>query len=236
MTIELNIRKTLRAGERTFELDVAFASESRRVVLFGPSGSGKSVTLKAVAGLMTPDAGHIRLDGRTLFDAAQRINLPTQRRNVAYLFQDYALFPHLTVAQNIGFGLAQGCFNIRRPTAHPSVQKWMAAFELQAIAGSYPAQISGGQRQRVALARALVSNPDMLLLDEPFSALDLSLRERMRRELAELQQRLDVPMLLITHDPADVEALGDAVFEVEHGRIGAPRPANPSHANGVQRI
>ncbi|MCA1322535.1 ATP-binding cassette domain-containing protein [Herbaspirillum sp. alder98] len=221
MTIELQIKKTLHAGERTFELDVAFAADSRRVVLYGPSGSGKSLTLKAVAGLMTPDAGHIRLDGRVLFDSAQRINLPTQQRNVAYLFQDYALFPHLTVAQNIAFGLARGCFNLRRPATHQAVQQWIAAFELEAIVGSYPAQISGGQRQRVALARALVSNPDMLLLDEPFSALDLSLRERMRRELSELQQRLDVPMLLITHDPADVEALGEAVFEVRDGRINS---------------
>ena len=223
MTIELQINKTLHAGERSFELDVGFVAASQRVVLYGPSGSGKSLTLKAVAGLMTPDAGHIRLDGRTLFDSDQRINLPAQQRNVGYLFQDYALFPHLTVAQNIAFGLARGCFNLRRPGTHPAVQKWIAAFELLAIAGSYPAQISGGQRQRVALARALVSDPDILLLDEPFSALDQSLRQRMRRELAELQQRLQVPMLLITHDPSDVEALGDTVFEVEHGRIAGPQ-------------
>jgi molybdate transport system ATP-binding protein len=223
MGVELQIRKTLRAGDRLFELDIAFASDSDRIVLYGPSGSGKSLTLKAMAGLMTPDAGHIRLDGRTLFDAARRINLRAQERNVAYLFQDYALFPHLTVAQNIAFGLARGCFNLRRPAAHPAVRKWIDAFELQAVAGHHPAQISGGQRQRVALARALASEPDILLLDEPFSALDPSLRERMRRELAELQQRLGVHMLLITHDPADAEALGDAVFEVRDGRIGGAR-------------
>ncbi|EJN09193.1 ATP-binding cassette domain-containing protein [Herbaspirillum sp. YR522] len=222
MTIELQISKSLHAGDRSFELDIGFVAASHRVVLYGPSGSGKSLTLKAVAGLMTPDAGHIRLNGRTLFDSGQGIDLPPQRRNVGYLFQDYALFPHLTVAQNIAFGLARGCFNLRRPGTHPAVQKWLAAFELQAIAGSYPNQISGGQRQRVALARALVSTPDILLLDEPFSALDPALRQRMRHELAELQQRLQVPMLLITHDPSDVEALGDTVFEVDHGRIARP--------------
>ena len=223
MSVELQIQKKLRAGDRVFDLDIAFASDSERIVLYGPSGSGKSLTLKAMAGLMTPDAGHIRLDGRTLFDAGQQVNLRPQQRNVAYLFQDYALFPHLTVAQNIAFGLARGCVNLRRPATHPAVQKWIAAFGLQAIAGSHPAQISGGQRQRVALARALVSEPDILLLDEPFAALDLSLREHMRRELAELQRELGVHMLLITHDPADVETLGDEVFEVRDGRIDVRR-------------
>ncbi len=219
MSVELQIRKQLRAADRVFDLDIAFASDSQRIVLYGPSGSGKSLTLKAIAGLMTPDAGHIRLNGRTLFDAGQGIDLRVQERNVAYLFQDYALFPHLTVAQNIAFGLARGCFNLRRPADHPAVARWLQAFELQAIAHSHPAQISGGQRQRVALARALVAEPDILLLDEPFSALDLSLRERMRDELAQLQTRLQVPMLLITHDPADVDALGQTVFELRDGRI-----------------
>jgi len=219
VSVELQIRKQLRAADRVFDLDIAFASDSQRIVLYGPSGSGKSLTLKAIAGLMTPDAGHIRLNGRTLFDAGQGIDLRVQERNVAYLFQDYALFPHLTVAQNIAFGLARGCFNLRRPADHPAVARWLQAFELQAIAHSHPAQISGGQRQRVALARALVAEPDILLLDEPFSALDLSLRERMRDELAQLQTRLQVPMLLITHDPADVDALGQTVFELRDGRI-----------------
>lgn len=219
MSVELQIRKQLRAADRVFDLDIAFGSDSQRIVLYGPSGSGKSLTLKAIAGLMTPDAGHIRLNGRTLFDAGQGIDLRVQERNVAYLFQDYALFPHLTVAQNIGFGLARGCLNLRRPAEHPAVARWLQAFELQAIAHSHPAQISGGQRQRVALARALVAEPDILLLDEPFSALDLSLRERMRDELAQLQTRLQVPMLLITHDPADVDALGQTVFELRDGRI-----------------
>jgi molybdate transport system ATP-binding protein len=219
MSVALHIRKQLRAGDRVFDLDIGFSSDSDRIVLFGPSGAGKSLTLKAIAGLMTPDSGKISLNQRSLFDAEHGINVPVQQRNVAYLFQDYALFPHLTVAQNIAFGLRSGCFNLRRPASHPAVQRWLQAFGLSATASSYPAQISGGQRQRVALARALVSQPDILLLDEPFSALDLSLREHMRQELSELQQQLHVPMLIITHDPADVEALGDAVFEVRDGSI-----------------
>ncbi|WP_075258161.1 sulfate/molybdate ABC transporter ATP-binding protein [Herbaspirillum camelliae] len=219
MSLDLQIQKQLRAGDRRFELDLSLVSASQRIVLYGPSGAGKSLTLKAIAGLMRPDSGHIRLNGRTLFDSSADIDLPVQGRNVAYLFQDYALFPHLSVAQNIAFGLARGCFNLRRPALHPAVAKWLRAFELDDIAHSRPAQISGGQRQRVALARALVAEPDILLLDEPFSALDLGLRERMRTELAELQAHLQVPMLLITHDPADVEALGQAVFELRDGRL-----------------
>lgn len=222
MSVELHLQKELRAADRVFSLDITLASDSQRIVLYGPSGSGKSLTLKAIAGLMRPDSGHIRIQGRTLFDSAQGIDVRVQERNVAYLFQDYALFPHLTVAQNIAFGLARGSINLRRPAEHPAVRQWLQAFELEAIAHSRPAQISGGQRQRVALARALVAEPDMLLLDEPFSALDLSLRQRMRSELAELQSRLQVPMLIITHDPADVEALGQTVFELRDGRLHRP--------------
>tara|TARA_Y100000296_G_scaffold57522_1_gene66028 strand:+ start:256 stop:924 length:669 start_codon:yes stop_codon:yes gene_type:complete len=222
VSVDLHLQKELRAADRVFSLDITLASDSQRIVLYGPSGSGKSLTLKAIAGLMRPDSGHIRIQGRTLFDSAHGIDVRVQERNVAYLFQDYALFPHLTVAQNIAFGLARGSINLRRPAEHPAVRQWLQAFELEAIAHSRPAQISGGQRQRVALARALVAEPDMLLLDEPFSALDLSLRQRMRSELAELQSRLQVPMLLITHDPADVEALGQTVFELRDGRLHRP--------------
>lgn len=219
MSISVQICKQLRAAERTFRLNISFTSASNRIVLHGPSGSGKSLTMKAIAGLMTPDSGKVVLNERTLFNHESHTNLRPQERNVAYLFQDYALFPHLNVAQNIAFGLRRGCFNLRRPASHPAVQRWLQAFELEATAHSYPAQISGGQRQRVALARALVSEPDILLLDEPFAALDPSLRTHMRRELDDLQQQTGVPMLIITHDPADVEAFGEAVYEVRDGTI-----------------
>ncbi|MFC5474344.1 ABC transporter ATP-binding protein [Paraherbaspirillum soli] len=221
MSIEIRIRTHLQAEERSFDLDIALRTDCNRVVLYGPSGAGKSLTLQAIAGLLTPDQGLIRLKQRSLFDRDAGICLPPQQRRVAYLFQDYALFPHLTVAHNVAFGLRSGSFNLRRPLAHPAVQKWLTAFELSATANSYPHQLSGGQRQRVALARALVLEPDILLLDEPFSALDHSLRERMRHELSELQQQLDVPMMVITHDPADVELLGDAIFEIRDGRIAS---------------
>ncbi|MFY3137840.1 ATP-binding cassette domain-containing protein [Achromobacter xylosoxidans] len=219
MSVDLRIRKDMVSGDRHFSLDVAFSSQAKRIALFGPSGAGKSLTLRAVAGLLRPDAGRIEVNGRVLFDAEARVSVAPQARRVAYLFQDYALFPHLTVAQNIAFGSRRGWLNPPRRAVSAEARRWVDAFELGAIVGSYPHEISGGQKQRVALARALMLKPEILLLDEPFSALDSQLRGKMRLELNALQRQLDVPMLLITHDPADVEALADEVFEVRDGKV-----------------
>ena len=219
MSVELRIRKSMVSGDRHFSLDVAFSSASKRIALFGPSGAGKSLTLRAVAGLLRPDAGRIEVNGRVLFDSDARLSVAPQARRVAYLFQDYALFPHLTVAQNIAFGSRRGWLNPPRRAVSAEARRWVDAFELGAIVGSYPHEISGGQKQRVALARALMLKPEILLLEEPFSALDSQLRGKMRQELNTLQRQLDVPMLLITHDPADVEALADEVFEVREGKV-----------------
>lgn len=219
MSVDLRIRKNMVSGDRHFSLDVAFSSAAKRIALFGPSGAGKSLTLRAVAGLLRPDAGRIEVNGRVLFDSAAGVSVAPQARRVAYLFQDYALFPHLTVAQNIAFGSRRGWLNPPRRGVSAEARRWVDAFELGAIVGSYPHEISGGQKQRVALARALMLKPEILLLDEPFSALDSQLRGKMRQELNTLQRQLDVPMLLITHDPADVEALADEVFEVRDGKV-----------------
>jgi molybdate transport system ATP-binding protein len=216
---DVDVRRVLVHAKRRFELQVRFTSHARRLVLFGPSGAGKSQTLKIIAGLATPDAGHVRLDGRTLVDRAQDIDIPPQRRGLAYVFQDYALFPHLTVVQNIAFGLRRGWFNARREVEHEAVARWMKAFDLAPVARQYPAQLSGGQRQRTAIARALVAQPRALLLDEPFAALDAALQARLRDELASLQAQVDIPLLLITHDEADVERFGDEVLELCDGRL-----------------
>jgi molybdate transport system ATP-binding protein len=220
MLLDLDIRKTLRSGKQAFELDVRLSTDSQRIVIIGPSGAGKSLTLKAIAGLLRPDAGHIRLDNHILFDAARGIDLPPQKRALAYVFQDYALFPHLTVRQNIAFPLVGGWFNPRRHHRHEQADYWCEAFQLGHVADQYPDELSGGQKQRTALARALVTHPRALLLDEPFAALDRELRALMRKELKELQQRLQVPMVLITHDPEDAEVFGDHVLNLRDGRLG----------------
>lgn len=217
--IEIAISRQLRNGAQAFSLDVELASDARRIVLFGPSGSGKTQTLQAIAGLARPDAGRIVVDGSTLFDSERDICLRAQERGVAYLQQDYGLFPHLTVSQNIEFGLHKGWLNPRRGTLSDEARYWVRAFELDALLGSYPQEISGGQKQRVALARALALKPRLLLLDEPLSALDAALRMKMRQEIAALQSRLDIPIVLITHDPEDAICLADQVFCIQDGRI-----------------
>ncbi|MGF6753206.1 ATP-binding cassette domain-containing protein [Paraburkholderia sp. GAS334] len=232
MTLSVDIRQTFVTAERRFTLDVKFETTNQRVVLFGPSGAGKSLTLQAIAGLQHPDEGAIMLDGAPLFDSARGIDLRPQSRKVAYLFQDYALFPHLNVRQNIAFGLHPGWLNPRARVHHPDVDYWLKALDLGGVAGNHPAQLSGGQKQRVALARALVAHPQLLLLDEPFSALDYALRQRMRSELSDLQTRLDIPMLLITHDPDDVAAFGDQVVHIVDGRV-QPHAAFAGYARSV---
>ena len=225
MQLDIDIRKTLRSGERVFQLNARFSAEGQRVVVVGASGAGKSQLLRAIAGLMRPGSGHVRIDGQTLFDAQQGINLPPQARNVAYLFQDYALFAHLSVRQNIAFGLARGWFNPRRNHASAAVDYWIDAFQLGEVAHQAPHELSGGQRQRTALARALVAQPRALLLDEPFAALDPGLRVTLRAELDALQRRLQVPMVLITHDPQDVAVFGEQVLQMRAGEIVTQAPA-----------
>ena len=228
---EVDITKRVGTPRRYFNLRVQFATQGQRTAIYGPSGAGKSLTLQALAGLLPPDSGRIAFDGELLFDSAQRIAVPARQRRFGYLFQDYALFPQLDVRQNVAFGLAGGWRNPPRSLRHEAVERWLQAFELAEVAHQRPSELSGGQRQRTALARALVNAPRALLLDEPFSALDPALRLRMRQELDELLKRLDIPVVMITHDPEDLHWFGAQALQLRDGAMvqmvgeGGPAPA-----------
>ena len=218
-TWDLQLHKSLRHAAGDFQLDLACQSNARRLALFGPSGAGKTLSLQLIAGLTVPDRGHARLDGKTLHDVKAGISLPPQARRLAYMFQDYALFPHLTVRQNIAFGTRRGWRNPPPTGVDPATERWLETFGLQGHARHFPHQLSGGQKQRVALARALVCEPAALLLDEPFAALDKALRQHLREQLCELQRTLNIPMLLITHDEDDLEQLADELVHLEAGQV-----------------
>ena len=189
------------------------------VALYGHSGAGKSLTLQVIAGLLKPAAGHVRIRERTLFDSRSQINLPPAERRVGYLFQSYALFPHLTVRDNVAFGLTSWWRRHLSPVQSVRVDDLLDSFGLSELAGSRPASLSGGQQQRVALARALVCEPDVLLLDEPFAALNPMLRQELRQELAQVCVKWQTPVVMITHDLEDVLALADVAFVMEQGCI-----------------
>ncbi|MBF0482299.1 MAG: ATP-binding cassette domain-containing protein [Desulfovibrionaceae bacterium] len=227
MFIEAAIAKELVSGTRRFALDVAFACECGVLVLFGPSGSGKTVTLSALAGLTRPDCGRIALDGEVLYDSALGVDVPAARRRIGFVFQDYALFPHLSVAGNVGFGLSVGDGRLGARERRNRVGEMLDALELTGLADVRPGELSGGQRQRTALARALAARPRLLLLDEPFSALDVPLRARMREELRRVTRQFSIPSVLITHDPGDVAALAGQVVIYDRGKAAGATVYQP---------
>lgn len=209
--LDIRLRKRLE----NFTLELELAAPPGITALFGPSGAGKSITLACVAGLSRPDAGRIALDGDPLYDSQRNIDLPPQRRAVGYVMQDYLLFPHLNVAQNIAFGLTGlGRADKQRVIADALRRVGLADFEQRR-----PGELSGGQQQRVALARALVTRPRVLLLDEPFSALDGPTRALLRRDLLHLQAELALPTLFVTHDLAEAYLLADRIAVIEAGRL-----------------
>ncbi len=179
------------------------------VTLFGPSGSGKSITLKTIAGLVSPDEGIIQLNNITLFSSASQINLKPQERNLGYVPQSYGLFCHMSVFENISFAIKEKNKDVKKNIALDFIKK----FDIMSIANSYPSEISGGQKQRVAIARALASNPSVLLLDEPFSAIDINLRKIVREEIKFFLNQWKIPIVLVTHDFEDVKVLGTNLIE-----------------------
>jgi molybdate transport system ATP-binding protein len=230
--LEVSLRKSLPG----FTLDVEWSAGDGVAVLFGPSGSGKTLTLQCLAGLVRPDAGRIAVDGQVLWDRAAGIDVPPQRRRVGYVFQGYALFPHLTVRGNVGFGLHDRHRVMRRRKE----DEVLARLGLEAHADRYPHELSGGQRQRVALGRALATDPALLLLDEPLSALDLPRRQALRDELQGILAGWGIAAVLVTHDLTEAYRLGDRIVVYEEGRViqAAPRAEllwQPSSRN-VARI
>src|SRR5262252_930052 len=217
-----------RESGQAFRIDVEFTAPSGVTILFGHSGSGKTTCLRAVAGIITPDEGRISLDGCFYFDSASGVNLPIQQRRVGLVFQDYALFPHLTAEQNVAYGIRAG----DNGGGHDKAAKRERAHELLSLLGieyavrQYPRELSGGESQRVALARALASDPAIVLLDEPLSAVDAKTRARLLVEIKATQQRTGIPFLYVTHNVAEVVEIGDHVIVLDEGQVirqGSPR-------------
>jgi|Deesub1362A_J573_1020465.scaffolds.fasta_scaffold02338_4 molybdate transport system ATP-binding protein len=203
----------LRAQD--FSLRIRLELGQEMAVLFGPSGAGKSLCMRALAGLIRPQTGSIHLDGKALFDAQRGIMLPPQQRRIGYVPQNYALFPHMTVSENITYGLR----GMKRAQRISRLEELLSIMRLEGLQDRRPSQLSGGQQQRVALARALARQPALLLMDEPFGALDESLREHLRQEILALQRQLRIPMLLVTHDVSEAYRLADRLIVLADGRV-----------------
>lgn len=216
MPLEVAIEKKIPG----FRLAVEFSAERAPLGLLGPSGSGKSMTLRAIAGLDTPDCGRIVLDGRVLFDSEQRINVPARARRIGLLFQNYALFPHLTVAENVAFGMGRAPDTAKQDR----VASHLAAVHLENLAARYPATLSGGEQQRVALARALAADPAALLLDEPFSALDTHLRGALERQLRETLASFAGATILVSHNLEEAYRLCEKLVVLSNGSVAAQGP------------
>ena len=210
MGLELNIRKKL--GD--FTLDIRFASDARRIGILGPSGCGKSMTLKCIAGIERPDQGKILLDETPLFDSSARVDVKPQKRNVGYMFQNYALFPTMSVTENIAAGL-----KLPRPAREERVREMMERFHLTGLEDHVPAQLSGGQQQRVALARIMAYRPDLILLDEPFSALDQHLKERLQHEMTEMLADYRGQVIMVSHSRDEVYRFGEELVVLDEGSV-----------------
>jgi molybdate transport system ATP-binding protein len=214
-TLRARIRKSFPSAERAFSLDVEFSVAPGFTILFGPSGSGKTTLLDCVAGLTTPDSGRIAVGERTLLDKSAGTNIAVAKRGVGYVLQDLALFPHLTVEQNTEYGLAHLSRGERKQRSTAMLQE----FRIDHLRQQRPALISGGERQRVALARALVTDPCVLLLDEPLAALDAATKSKILDDLRRWNQAHRIPILYVTHSREEVIALGERVLVMGDGRI-----------------
>jgi molybdate transport system ATP-binding protein len=226
MGLQIKLQKKVNG----FVLDVEWQIGDELAVLFGYSGAGKSMTLQLIAGLRRPDEGRVSVDDVVYFDSTAGINFPPQERSFGYVFQDLAIFPHMTVLQNILYGAE----NLPKKEKRDRASEMIHAFRLTGLEERYPAEISGGQKQRVAFARALIRRPKTFLLDEPFSALDRPLRLEMRRFLRDVRDNFNIPVLLVTHDFDEAVDISDKIIVYEHGsiaQIGSPETVKTNPAN-----
>src|SRR5260370_11619891 len=214
-TLTVRIGKIFRSPEREFSLDAEFTAEPGFTIVFGASGSGKTTLLDCVAGVATPETGRITVGERVLFETNSRINVPVAKRGVGYVLQELAVFPHLTVEQNTEYGLA----HLPRPERKQRASAMLQEFRIDQLKRQRPAKISGGERQRVALARALVTNPCVLLLDEPLAALDASTKASILGDLRRWNEAHGIPILYVTHSREELIALGERVLVMEQSRI-----------------
>jgi molybdate transport system ATP-binding protein len=241
--LDVQLAKTLNpASPAPFKLDLRFEAGPGVLILFGASGAGKSLTLQLLAGLQTPDQGCIRVGDDVLFDSSRQINLPVRSRGVGFVFQNLALFPHLNTRQNVSYGLA----HLSATERQHRVDAMLGKLKIDRLADRSTQTLSGGEQQRVALARALVTLPRMLLLDEPLSALDLSIKRSILADLQRINQELRIPILYVTHDRSEALSLGEHLLVLEAGRVvaeGKPidvltQPLRESVANltGVENL
>ncbi len=211
----MSLRFSLKKKFTGFDTSVELSTEQELLVLFGPSGAGKSLILKMVSGIVRPDSGVVSVDGETVFDSSSGVDVPIRKRKIGFLFQDYALFPHMTVRENIAYGVSRP----ERTAAGGRVDELIEVMRLAGLEKRYPNEISGGQKQRTALARTLAAGPRILLLDEPFSALDFQVREKLRADLANIHRLFPVTTILVTHDLEEAFMLGSRIAVINNGRF-----------------
>jgi molybdate transport system ATP-binding protein len=236
------VRRTLASEDGGFHLDVAFALEKGITILFGPSGAGKTTLLDCIAGLADPDQGRIAVGARVLFDSEEGLNLNPTERKVGYVFQDLALFPHLSVEANVAYGLG----GMKAEDRKQRVAGALESIGISELHARRPAELSGGERQRVALARTIVTRPSVLLLDEPLAALDMPVRMKIAEDLRRLIQQLPIPVLYVTHSRDEVFMLGERMLMLERGKIiaegtphqvmSAPRSETVAQLAGFENV
>ncbi len=241
--LDVRIKKQLGSGDaHDLTLDVTMKVYDGVTVLFGPSGAGKTSILRTIAGIVAPDEGRISLDEKVFFDSTAGVNLSIQQRKIGYVFQNHMLFPHWTAEQNALYGARSDS----RRSARERVHELFEMLAIQNTAARYPSELSGGEQQRIALARALATDPSLMLLDEPLSAVDVATRSRLLVEISSMQQRSGIPFLYVTHSHSEAVRLGNNMFVVDEGKIvqegtpleifNAPRTASLARVVGTENV